>query len=109
MLRALILVPSAVTHQVQAAIHANTTHLPFPWEQCSSILNYSVTDQANSMLPVYQYLLGPDAELDILVYSGDVDAMVPVGGGSGTEVVVGVFIVGNKPHMHESKGILSRE
>ncbi len=64
---------------MQAAIHANTTGLPFPWEQCSSFLNYSIPDQAVSMLPVYQFLLANAPQLRILVYSGDVDAMVPVG------------------------------
>ncbi len=40
--------------QVQAAIHANTTHLPYPWSQCSNIVDYSRFDLLTSMLPVYR-------------------------------------------------------
>jgi hypothetical protein len=63
--------------QVQAAIHANTSHLPYPWNECSDIVNYSRDDLLSSMLPVYRDLIA--AGLKLLVFSGDVDAIVPVG------------------------------
>jgi serine carboxypeptidase-like clade 2 len=62
---------------VQQAIHANTT-LPFPWTVCSSVVQYSRASLLSSMLPVYDELI--KAKLRMLVYSGDVDAIVPVTG-----------------------------
>ncbi|KAJ7559271.1 hypothetical protein O6H91_04G076900 [Diphasiastrum complanatum] len=63
---------------VQAALHANVTGLPYRWIDCSDIVNYSQKDGLLSMLPTYRTLL--QSGLDILIYSGDVDAMVPVTG-----------------------------
>jgi hypothetical protein len=57
---------------VKAAIHANAS---ITWAGCSSIINYSRFDLLSSMLPVYEFLF--DAGLQMLVYSGDVDAIVP--------------------------------
>ena len=61
---------------MQAAIHANTSHLPYPWDECSNIVNYSRDDLLSSMLPVYRDLIA--AGVKMLVFSGDVDAIVPV-------------------------------
>ena len=63
---------------VQAALHANTTGLSYPWSDCSSIVQYSRTDLLTSRLPEYQHLVA--SGLRVLVYSGDVDAIVPVTG-----------------------------
>jgi len=66
---------------VQAAIHANVSgFLPYRWRDCAPVeqLQYSREDVISSMLPVYARLLGED--LKILVYSGDIDAIVPVTG-----------------------------
>ena len=50
------------------------------WVQCTDKVNYSMADVSTSMLPVYQdFLLRQN--LRILVYSGDVDAVVPHIGG----------------------------
>jgi len=57
---------------VKAAIHANAS---IQWSGCSSIVNYSRFDLLSSMLPVYEFLF--TAGLKILVFSGDVDAIVP--------------------------------
>ena len=57
---------------VKAAIHANAS---IAWTGCSSIINYSRFDLLTSMLPVYEFLF--EAGLQMLVYSGDVDAIVP--------------------------------
>ena len=59
---------------VQKAMHARTTK----WTQCSSVVNYDYSDLLASMLPVYESLLAED--LEIVVFSGDVDAIVPVSG-----------------------------
>jgi serine carboxypeptidase-like clade II len=66
------------TPAVQVAIHANTS-LGYPWEDCSSIINYSYQDLLSSMLPIYQDLLAY-GKLRILVYSGTHDAIVPTSG-----------------------------
>ncbi|KAL4423355.1 hypothetical protein ABPG77_004286 [Micractinium sp. CCAP 211/92] len=62
---------------VQQALHANVSgELPGPWQDCTSKISYSRRDLLSSMLPVYRSLL--DQGIKILVYSGDVDAIVPV-------------------------------
>ncbi|KAL4448224.1 hypothetical protein ABPG75_005443 [Micractinium tetrahymenae] len=62
---------------VQQALHANVSgELPGPWQDCTSKISYSRRDLLSSMLPVYRDLL--DQGIKILVYSGDVDAIVPV-------------------------------
>lgn len=58
------------------AIHATQT--PFAWTLCSSFLNYSRKDLLTSMLPVYRDLF--EAGIKIMVFSGDVDAIVPITG-----------------------------
>ena len=57
---------------VKAAIHANAS---IEWTGCSSIVDYSRFDLLSSMLPTYSALIA--AGLRILVFSGDVDAIVP--------------------------------
>jgi serine carboxypeptidase-like clade 2 len=53
--------------------------LPWLWTDCSDgRIQYSRLDLLRSMLPVYRRLL--KAGLRMLVYSGDVDAIVPVTG-----------------------------
>jgi serine carboxypeptidase-like clade 2 len=61
--------------EVKSAIHANPA---IKWAGCSDIIDYSYQDLLQSMLPVYRELLA--AKIKILVYSGDVDAIVPVTG-----------------------------
>lgn len=60
---------------VKKAIHANAS---ITWSGCSSVVDYSRFDLLTSMLPVYQELIA--AGLRILVFSGDVDAIVPTMG-----------------------------
>uniref|UniRef100_A0A0D6QS40 Carboxypeptidase n=1 Tax=Araucaria cunninghamii TaxID=56994 RepID=A0A0D6QS40_ARACU len=59
--------------QVQNAMHANFTPDPVKWEKCSE-LDYS--DQAPTVLTLYRQMMA--GGLRILVYSGDVDSVVPV-------------------------------
>jgi len=60
---------------VKSAIHAEPS---INWVGCSSVVNYSYTDLLASMLPVYQKLL--QSGIKMLVYSGDVDGIVPITG-----------------------------
>eukprot|EP00698_Gefionella_okellyi_P023690 TRINITY_DN815_c0_g2_i1.p1 TRINITY_DN815_c0_g2~~TRINITY_DN815_c0_g2_i1.p1 ORF type:complete len:485 (+),score=81.51 TRINITY_DN815_c0_g2_i1:23-1477(+) len=59
---------------VQTAIHARATH----WTDCSAVVHYSYDDLLASVLPVYEALF--KESIKILVYSGDVDAIVPFTG-----------------------------
>ena len=60
------------TPKVKAAIHANASIV---WTGCSDVVDYSRFDLLTSMLPTYEFLF--QQKLKILVYSGDVDAIVP--------------------------------
>ncbi|XP_068636922.1 serine carboxypeptidase 1-like [Aristolochia californica] len=60
--------------EVQKALHANVTGLPYPWEDCSS--NISWRDRPETVLPVIQELMA--TEIKVWLYSGDVDGVVPV-------------------------------
>ncbi|CAE5966533.1 unnamed protein product [Arabidopsis arenosa] len=61
---------------VQKALHANVTRLPYPWKACSDIVGSYWEDSPLSMLPTYKELI--TAGLKIWVFSGDTDAVVPV-------------------------------
>lgn len=64
---------------VQRALHANVTSLPYPWTECSTVLDYSDDDLMSSMLPVYSWLFrNSPADFRMMVYSGDVDGIVPI-------------------------------
>ncbi|KAL3160666.1 hypothetical protein ABBQ32_010583 [Trebouxia sp. C0010 RCD-2024] len=63
---------------VQKAMHANTTGMPGPWLGCNPLIAYSMDDLFTSMLPKYRDILKHEADLDILIFSGDVDGIVPV-------------------------------
>ncbi|KAJ4974812.1 hypothetical protein NE237_007986 [Protea cynaroides] len=61
---------------VQKALHANTTKIPYKWTACSESLNRNWNDTAVSILPIYKEMIA--GGLRIWVYSGDVDSVVPV-------------------------------
>jgi len=63
------------TPSVQAAIHAN---ISYEWDECSGLVNYNYSDVEKSVMPLYDEFL--QAGLYVLVYSGDVDAIVPYSG-----------------------------
>ena len=42
---------------VQKAMHANTTGIPYPWTSCSAPLMANWTDMATTVLPIFQELL----------------------------------------------------
>ncbi|XP_022861604.1 serine carboxypeptidase 24-like [Olea europaea var. sylvestris] len=61
---------------VQKAMHANTTGVPYKWTACSDVLIRNWKDSEVSMLPTYEKLIA--AGLRIWVFSGDTDSVVPV-------------------------------
>ncbi|XP_077222809.1 serine carboxypeptidase-like 25 [Tasmannia lanceolata] len=61
---------------VQRALHANTTKIPYKWTACNEILNRNWNDTPASVLPIYRELIA--AGLRIWVFSGDIDSVVPV-------------------------------
>ncbi|RAL37720.1 unnamed protein product [Cuscuta campestris] len=61
---------------VQKAMHANSTAIPYKWTACSDTLLKNWNDTEISMLPIYRKLIA--AGLRIWVFSGDTDSVVPV-------------------------------
>ncbi|KAJ6731719.1 SERINE PROTEASE FAMILY S10 SERINE CARBOXYPEPTIDASE [Salix purpurea] len=62
--------------EVQTAMHANVTGIPYKWTACSDVLNKNWKDSESSMLPIYKEMVA--AGLRIWVFSGDTDSVVPV-------------------------------
>ncbi|KAG9450970.1 hypothetical protein H6P81_010935 [Aristolochia fimbriata] len=60
--------------EVQSALHANVTGLPYPWDTCSDVISWN--DEPETVLPVIQELMA--SEISVWIYSGDVDGVVPV-------------------------------
>ncbi|KAK3409238.1 hypothetical protein EUGRSUZ_J01381 [Eucalyptus grandis] len=61
---------------VQRALHANTTKIPYKWTACSELLNRNWNDTEVSILPIYREMIA--GGLRVWVFSGDVDSVVPV-------------------------------
>ncbi|CAN1257989.1 Serine carboxypeptidase-like 27 [Linum perenne] len=62
--------------EVQKALHANVTGIPYTWETCSDTVGIFWADSPRSMLPIYKQLIA--AGVRIWVFSGDTDSVVPV-------------------------------
>ncbi|KAH9806356.1 serine carboxypeptidase 24 [Citrus sinensis] len=62
--------------EVQKALHANVTGIPYKWTACSDVLINNWKDSEDSVLPTYKQLIA--AGLKIWVFSGDTDSVVPV-------------------------------
>ncbi|XP_054807712.1 serine carboxypeptidase 24-like isoform X1 [Prosopis cineraria] len=62
--------------EVQKAMHANVTGIPYKWTSCSDVLLKYWNDSAVSVLPIYKELIA--AGLRVWVFSGDTDSVVPV-------------------------------
>ncbi|XP_042492136.1 serine carboxypeptidase-like 34 isoform X2 [Macadamia integrifolia] len=60
---------------VQKALHANVTNIPYPWTHCSNNITFW-NDAPSSMLPIIRKLI--DGGLRVWVYSGDTDGRIPV-------------------------------
>eukprot|EP00253_Pinus_taeda_P001168 PITA_01168 len=61
---------------VQEALHANVTKIPFKWAVCNNSVFHAYTYTIFSVLPIYTKLI--KSGLKIWVYSGDIDGRVPV-------------------------------
>ncbi|XP_028757600.1 serine carboxypeptidase-like 42 [Neltuma alba] len=62
--------------EVQKALHANRTNLPYSWSMCSAILNYSDTDGNINILPILKRIV--ENKIPVWVFSGDQDSVVPL-------------------------------
>ncbi|KAJ1395785.1 Serine carboxypeptidase, serine active site [Sesbania bispinosa] len=62
--------------EVQKALHANRTNLPYRWSMCSGVLNYSDTDPNINILPVLKRIV--QNHIPVWVFSGDQDSVVPL-------------------------------
>lgn len=62
--------------EVQKALHANRTNLPYGWSMCSDVLNYSNTDGNINILPLLKRII--QNKIPVLVFSGDQDSVVPL-------------------------------
>ncbi|EEE51848.1 hypothetical protein OsJ_33355 [Oryza sativa Japonica Group] len=62
--------------EVQQALHANRTHLPYGWSMCSDVLNYSNKDGNINILPLLQRIV--EHKIPVWVFSGDQDSVVPL-------------------------------
>ncbi|XP_057852771.1 serine carboxypeptidase II-2 isoform X2 [Cryptomeria japonica] len=62
--------------EVQKALHANVTGIPYRWTTCSEAVAENWKDSPRSVLPIYRELIKVD--LRIWMFSGDTDAVIPV-------------------------------
>ncbi|KAK7320890.1 hypothetical protein VNO77_30805 [Canavalia gladiata] len=62
--------------QVQKALHANRTNLPYSWSMCSRVLNYSDTDGNINILPILKRIV--QNHIPVWIFSGDQDSVVPL-------------------------------
>ncbi|KAI9153744.1 hypothetical protein LWI28_015875 [Acer negundo] len=62
--------------QVQKALHANTTHLPYHWDFCSGPLVYQDDSFEINIIPLISNLIMQG--IPILLYSGDQDTKIPL-------------------------------
>nr|XP_010933286.1 serine carboxypeptidase-like 35 [Elaeis guineensis] len=60
---------------VQKALHANLTHLSYPYTSCSDVIQ-KWNDSPSTVLPILKKFM--NAGLRVWVYSGDTDGRVPV-------------------------------
>ncbi|XP_073099807.1 serine carboxypeptidase-like 42 isoform X1 [Elaeis guineensis] len=61
--------------EVQHALHANRTKLPYSWSMCSGVLNYSDTDPNIDILPLLKRII--KHHIPVWIFSGDQDSVVP--------------------------------
>ncbi|KAJ9683624.1 hypothetical protein PVL29_019266 [Vitis rotundifolia] len=62
--------------QVQKALHANTTHLPYHWGFCAGPLQYQTDNLDMNLIPLIEHLI--EEGIPILLFSGDQDAIIPL-------------------------------
>ncbi|XP_071692587.1 serine carboxypeptidase-like 42 [Rutidosis leptorrhynchoides] len=62
--------------EVQRALHANRTKLPYSWSMCSGILNYNENDGSIDLLPLLYRII--KNRIPVWIFSGDQDSVVPL-------------------------------
>ncbi|CAA7024436.1 unnamed protein product [Microthlaspi erraticum] len=62
--------------EVQKALHANRTNLPYSWSMCSGLLKYNDTDMNTNILPILKKIV--KRKIPIWVFSGDEDSVIPL-------------------------------
>lgn len=62
--------------EVQKALHANKTNLPYGWGMCSGIINYSDADGNINILPLLKKIM--ENHIPVWIFSGDQDSVVPL-------------------------------
>lgn len=62
--------------EVQKALHANRTGLPYSWTMCSEFLQYSRPDESIDILPLLKMII--KHRIPVWVFSGDQDSVVPL-------------------------------
>ncbi|XP_056848023.1 serine carboxypeptidase-like 42 isoform X2 [Raphanus sativus] len=61
--------------EVQHALHANRTRLPYEWSMCTSRVNYRGIDSNISMLPLLKRII--QNKTPVWIFSGDQDSIIP--------------------------------
>ncbi|KAI3825863.1 hypothetical protein L1987_07555 [Smallanthus sonchifolius] len=62
--------------EVQHALHANRTKLPYSWAMCSGIINYNNNDGNINILPLLKRII--ENRIPVWIFSGDQDSVVPL-------------------------------
>ncbi|XP_006307408.2 serine carboxypeptidase-like 44 [Capsella rubella] len=62
--------------EVQKALHANRTQLPYEWSICSSLVNYNYNDGSTNILPILKRIV--KSKVPVWVFSGDEDSVIPL-------------------------------
>ncbi|XVF58199.1 hypothetical protein PTKIN_Ptkin07bG0044800 [Pterospermum kingtungense] len=62
--------------EVQRALHANTTHLPFHWDFCEGPLVYQEDNMDMNLIPLVTDLIKEG--IPVLLYNGDQDSKIPL-------------------------------
>ncbi|KAL1198776.1 Serine carboxypeptidase-like 44 [Cardamine amara subsp. amara] len=62
--------------EVQKALHANRTQLPYTWSMCNSRLKYNDNDGNTNMLPFLKRIV--QSNVPVWVFSGDEDSVIPL-------------------------------
>lgn len=61
--------------EVQQALHANRTNLPYPWTMCTGVINYTEADGDINILPLLERII--KNKIPVWIFSGDQDSVVP--------------------------------
>ncbi|KAK6143186.1 hypothetical protein DH2020_023534 [Rehmannia glutinosa] len=61
--------------EVQEALHANVTNIPYEWQPCSNVLK-KWQDSPSTVIPLLKEFM--DNGLRVWIFSGDIDGRIPV-------------------------------